>query len=399
MIWQVSLETPIHTGPRRREEGYPSLVVRHEPESFFPAEYVLARSWSKDKTRGKLYHWQLGKFRSDDTSAVRVWVWQGVTWGAWHRALSLVETWSGTGTWYSEDRLDMEVSQNMTDGTQHWMGDTRSQVQPAGATGKWGIIPQTQEYWHGFRPGSAQSLSVLLCLWVWRLDWLGTNDVTLSVISVQSPVRGWGGWQVLTSDNEIQTRPTHVSCEPRVWGLMEERSQWREPVFNGHGKYCAAITDTYPAQIGTQVHCTVIRALVQSVGLMVSINPQWETTKINKKCATKSCLSWHVGRKCSLSTKKPFSLKKPCSNLADNWNMSEENDSGIWISQQNNLQLAPAFDCVIFEMANQNNLELTEQDWPITAAFVTWDSAGRGRGRLAALKSLFQWFDMVLSFK
>ena len=38
--------------PRRREEGYPSLVVRLEPESFFPSEYVLARSSRRDKTRG-----------------------------------------------------------------------------------------------------------------------------------------------------------------------------------------------------------------------------------------------------------------------------------------------------------------------------------------------------------
>ena len=52
---QVSLEILIHTPPHiasRREEGYPSLVVRLEPESFFPPEYVLARSSRWDKTRG-----------------------------------------------------------------------------------------------------------------------------------------------------------------------------------------------------------------------------------------------------------------------------------------------------------------------------------------------------------
>ena len=54
---QVSLRILIHippdiVGAGWREGGSPILVVRLEPESFFPPEYVLLRSRRRDKTRG-----------------------------------------------------------------------------------------------------------------------------------------------------------------------------------------------------------------------------------------------------------------------------------------------------------------------------------------------------------
>ena len=95
---------------RRREEGYPSLVVRLEPESFFPSEYVLARSSRRDKTRGNYI--------------IASWGNSGAMTPAQRESechpepepapgISLIRA----GTWYSGESLDMEVSQNMTDGT------------------------------------------------------------------------------------------------------------------------------------------------------------------------------------------------------------------------------------------------------------------------------------------
>ena len=64
----------------------------------------------------------------------------------------------------------------------------------------------------------------------------------------------------------------------------------REQVFNGHGKYSAAITDTDPAQISTPVQpCDTGSCTIR--GLMGLINLQRGTTKIKNKCATRTCWS------------------------------------------------------------------------------------------------------------
>ena len=99
--------------PRRREEGYPSLVVRLEPESFFPSEYVLARSSRRDKTRGNYIIASWGNSGAM-TPAQR----ESECHPEPAPAPGIRRELIRVGTWYSGDRLDMEVSQNMTDGTQ-----------------------------------------------------------------------------------------------------------------------------------------------------------------------------------------------------------------------------------------------------------------------------------------
>ena len=70
---QVSLKILIHippdiVGAGRREGGSPVLVVRLEPESFFPPEYVLVRSQRRDKTRG---NYLIGSWVKRNTGAMR----------------------------------------------------------------------------------------------------------------------------------------------------------------------------------------------------------------------------------------------------------------------------------------------------------------------------------------
>ena len=70
---QVSLKILIHippdiVGAGRREGGSPVLVVRLEPESFFPPEYVLVRSQRRDKTRG---NYLIGSWVKRNTRAMR----------------------------------------------------------------------------------------------------------------------------------------------------------------------------------------------------------------------------------------------------------------------------------------------------------------------------------------
>ena len=119
---QVSLEILIHTPPhiaRRREEGYPSLVVRLEPECFFPAEYVLARSSRRDKTRGNYIIASWGNSEamtpaqreSECDTVSRCHARSLAPASVIRRTLIRAEC----GTRYSGEGLDMEVSQNMTD--------------------------------------------------------------------------------------------------------------------------------------------------------------------------------------------------------------------------------------------------------------------------------------------
>ena len=118
-------------------------------------------------------------------------------------------------------------------------------------------------------------------LHVWSLDWLGTNDVTMW--HYQS--RGDMCWHLTITPSPC---PHVISGQRRMWRANGGAQSMREQVFNGHGKYSAAITDTDPAQISTPVQpCDTGSCTIR--GLMGLINLQRGTTKIKNKCATRTC--------------------------------------------------------------------------------------------------------------
>ena len=193
--------------------------------------------------------------RSESLSVTQCDTWHSVTWAAWHQPLSLGGNWSelsvGLGiqeiawTWKSVKTWQMGPGSEWEARGARWsqrerQGNGESFHKHRNIDMNLGQWEEVQSHWQ-------YTSEMSLC--VWSLDWLGTNDVdihvTCDIISVSS-----AGWHVVTSDNHTQPLPT-----PGMIGANGGAQSMREPVFNGHGKYSVAITDTtYPAQISTPVH-------------------------------------------------------------------------------------------------------------------------------------------------
>ena len=241
--------------PRRREEGYPSLVVRLEPESFFPSEYVLARSSRRDKTRGNYIIASWGNSGAmtpaQRESECHPEPAPGISWS--EPGLGIQEiawTWKSVKTWQMGPSSEWEAR-----------GARCSQ---RGRQGNGESFHKHRNIYmkRGLRTGgNAESLGVtdstfLNCLHVWSLDWLGTNDVTCDIIRV-------GG----TCANIWQSPPAPAHTSSQASGecdeLMEELSQCGN-------RFSMDMANILP-QLLTQtrprlaLQCSlVIRALVQS---------------------------------------------------------------------------------------------------------------------------------------